>query len=925
MKKALPVFAALIFAACGLFLINNSDKASSKELTIPSGEQEENPKLRAEWDRMRLADPETGKIPEGIEFLERRFAAGMPKAVYDRSAPDWASRGPWNVGGRTRALAIDVNDENRILAGGVSGGLWLSEDGGQSWTRKTPLDAHPGCISIAQDTRAGHTDTWYYFTGEYIGNSTSGGSAFYLGDGMFKSTDGGNTWTVLTATAGGEPDEFNKLWQAGYRIVTDPVAPDNQNILYAATVGAIYRSINGGTSWTVVRGGNNGQPISYYTDVAITSNGVLYATMSSDGAQKGVWRSTNGTSWVNITPANFPAEYDRIVVGINPNNENEVFFLGATPGSGHYNNYIESDDWTSLWKYTYISDNGSGAGGQWEDRSQNLPNMGTEFDRFAAQGGYDLVVKVQPGTNNLFVGGTNLYRSTDGFATPNNTAHIGGYKPGTYLPHFELYPNHHPDQHNLLFLPSDPKVMITASDGGLHRTEDCNAASVTWTPLNRGYQTAQFYTAIIDKNAPGDNTIIGGLQDNGNFFVNSDDPTAFWKQTVNGDGAFGAIAPDKAFYVVSIQQGRVVKCNIDNQGTVTAYQRFDPIGRVKDDYLFINPLALDPNDENILYLPAGNRFYRQDNLGAIPLNNEWDSIATNWTLFADTLTPINDNNYPNVFSAIAVSQANPAHRVYLGTSRNKIYRVDNAHTGTPALTPVTPPITSGTAYITGIAIDPDNADRIILAYSNYGVYSLFLSENAGQNWMKVGGNLEATFGGTGNGPSIRWVSILPFPGGKRKYFCATSTGLFSADTLELHTNTLPGTQWTLEAPGLIGSSVVNDVEVRPSDGLVVAATHGLGMFAAHFAPATASHEPVQKPDVQVFPNPVKDVAEFVLGDTGAGETALTLFDQRGKTVRQLRFSGTRARIDMSELPAGVYLYELRGKNRRSGGKIVHSP
>ena len=925
MKKILPVFAALIIASCGLFLINNKGKTSSGTLTIPSGEQEENPKLRAEWDRMRLADPATGKIPEGIEFLERRFAAGIPKAADDRSAPDWASRGPWNVGGRTRALATDITNENRILAGGVSGGLWLSEDGGQSWSRKTPLDAHPGCISIAQDTRAGHTDTWYYFTGEYIGNSTSGGNAFYLGDGMFKSTDGGNTWTALSATAGGEPDQFNKLWQAGYRIVTDPVAPDNQSILYAATVGAIYRSVNGGTSWTVVRGGLNVQPLSYYTDVAITPGGVLYATMSSDGAQKGIWRSTNGTSWVNITPANFPAEYDRIVIGINPGNENEVFFLGATPGSGHYNNYIESDDWTSLWKYTYLSGNGSGAGGQWEDRSQNLPDIGTEFDRFAAQGGYDLVVKMQPGTGNLFVGGTNLYRSTDAFATPDNTTHIGGYKPGTYLPHFELYPNHHPDQHDLLFLPSDPKVMITASDGGLHRTEDCNAASVTWTPLNRGYQTAQFYTAIIDKNAPGDNTIIGGLQDNGNFFVNSDDPAAAWKQTVNGDGAFGAIAPDKAFYVLSIQQGRVVKCAIDGQGNVTAYQRFDPIGRVKDDYLFINPLALDPNDENILYLPAGGRLYRQDNLGAIPLNNEWDSIATNWTLFPDTLAPINDNGYANVFSAVAVSQANPAHRLYLGTSRNKIYRVDNAHTGTPALTPLTPPIASGTAYVTCIAIDPDNADRIILAYSNYGVYSLFLSENAGQTWMKVGGNLEATFGGTGNGPSVRWVSILPFPGGKRKYFCGTSTGLYSADTLELHTNTLPGTQWTPEAPGLIGSSVVNDVQVRPSDGLVVAATHGLGMFAAHFAPATASHEPVQKPAVQVFPNPARDFAEFRVGNAGTGETALRLFDLQGRTVKQSQFSGMRARIDLSELPPGVYLYELHGKNWRSGGKIVHSP
>ncbi|MBK7936322.1 MAG: exo-alpha-sialidase [Lewinellaceae bacterium] len=854
MKKFLPVLAVLVFAACGLFILKNQVVSTRGTIKIPSGAQEENPKLRAAWNRMRLADPATGKIPAGIGFFELQFAAGMPKAVYERSAPDWAAHGPWNVGGRTRALAIDVTNENRILAGGVSGGLWLSEDGGQSWTRKTPLNAHPGCVSIAQDTRAGHTNTWYYISGELIGTSASGGGSFYLGDGMFKSTDGGNTWTPLGATDNGDESDFSSVWQGGWRVVTDPVA--TQNIVYAATYGTIWRSTNGGTSWSAVLASGLNQTYSYYTDVAITSTGVLYATFSSGGAKKGIWRSTNGTTWTNITPAGFPSAYNRIVIGINPNNENEVFFLGATPGAGHYNSFIESDDWTSLWKYTFLSGNGSGAGGQWEDRSLNLPDMGTEFDRFASQGGYDLLVKVQPVTNHLFVGGTNLYRSTDGFTTPNNTTHIGGYKPATYLPYFELYPNHHPDQHDLLFLPSDPDVMITASDGGLHRTEDCNAANVIWTPINNGYRTSHFYTAIIDKSTPDDPMIIGGLQDNGNFIVNSDDPTAIWKQTINGDGSFGAIAPNKAFYVLSIQQGRVAKCNIDAQGNVTAYQRIDPIGRKKDDYLFINPLALDPNDENVLYLPAGGRFYRQDNLGAIPLNNEWDSISTGWALFPDTLTPIIDENGPHVFSAIAVSENNPVHRVYLGTSRNKVFRVDNANTGTPSFTTLTNSfVTANTAYVSCLAVDPDNADRVILVYSNYNVYSILFSENGGQSWKQVGGNLETSLSGTGAGPSIRWISILPFADGKRKYFCGTSIGLFSADTLLPHNASQPGTQWTLEAPDQIGNTVINHVEVRPSDGLVVAATHGMGLFKANFSPSSASPEPAGTPVCRYFPIP----------------------------------------------------------------------
>ena len=145
MKRIIPVFAALLFAACGLFYFSNIGTSKLDEVKIPSGASEENGPRRREWQRMRLADPATGQIPVGIEFLERQFAATLPRSVVERGGNgQWMSRGPWNVGGRTRALAMDVANENRLVAGGISGGMWLSEDAGQSWTRKTPLNAHPG-------------------------------------------------------------------------------------------------------------------------------------------------------------------------------------------------------------------------------------------------------------------------------------------------------------------------------------------------------------------------------------------------------------------------------------------------------------------------------------------------------------------------------------------------------------------------------------------------------------------------------------------------------------------------------------------------------------------------------------------------------------------------------------------------------------
>lgn len=86
-----------------------------------------------DWQRNRLADPATGKIPHGIRKRELAFARGLQqsKNKYSQDNPeyDWQALGPHNVGGRTRAFAIDVTNESVMLAGGVSGGLWRTKIG----------------------------------------------------------------------------------------------------------------------------------------------------------------------------------------------------------------------------------------------------------------------------------------------------------------------------------------------------------------------------------------------------------------------------------------------------------------------------------------------------------------------------------------------------------------------------------------------------------------------------------------------------------------------------------------------------------------------------------------------------------------------------------------------------------------------------
>lgn len=899
----LALFAGIVFSAC------RRDIAAVRIGTRSSGEAAQEARERVLWEKRRLMDPAIGAIPPMIREKELAFAATLPD---DRTAQarsvlvngNWNFRGPWNLGGRTRALAVDVSNENVLLAGGVSGGMWRSTDGGDSWSRVSDGMGHPGVNAIAQDTRPGREQTWYYLSGEAYGTSASGGSAFYLGNGMYKSTDGGQTWTSLASTASGTPHVFDNVWDVTWNVVTDP-GNLTQDVVYGACFDAIYKSVNGGSSWSLVKGNAGVQSTySYFTDVAVSPTSVVYATLSSDGPQKGIWRGPGGAGFVNILPANFPVNYDRLVIGIDPNNENIVYFFGPTPGYGRMSTDFQGDTlWNSLWKYEYVSGNGTGAGGIWTDLSMNMPGNIGVFNGMNTQGGYDLVVKVKPGNSNVvFLGGTNIFRSTNAFSDSTQTAVIGGYAIGASLPFVEEYPGHHPDQHALVFLPSNPDVMYSGCDGGVSKTLDNSGASVVWEEKNLGYITSQFYTVTMD-HAGNSDVIIGGLQDNGTYYSNDTSSTADWFHSFDGDGSYCQITDGGAYYYFSRQQGKMAKTTVDPSGQVTAYRRIDPIGA--EGYQFINPFILDPNDQDVMYLCAGQYIWRNDDLSAIPLSNQWDSISTNWVRLPDTLPTAGEE-----ITALAVSR-NPAHRLYYGTNKRHIYRIDSANTGIPQRTDITYTLFPAAGYTSCIAVNPDNADEILVVFSNYGVYSLFHSSDGGANWRKVGGNLEQNTGGTGNGPSCRWASILPVSDGT-VYLVGTSVGLFAADTLITNS-----TVWVRQGSTTIGTAVVDMLDCRQSDGLVVVATHGNGIYTARITSINdvTTGASFTKPvaGFSLFPNPARDRITLRSDkDAWLPGTRLTLLDELGRILRELPVSvGEAMTIDISDLHAGLYYIRVQ--------------
>ncbi len=906
MKRLLLWTAVVIFFGLSFFL-SRPAKNSPAPIRAAYESEREDLQSREQFEFMMLRDPKTNSIPRGIYQRQREFAKTLPtveklvkmRALNKTAVATWTLRGPVNQGGRTRALAFDVANSSIILAGGVSGGMWRSTDGGSSWTKTTSSSSLQSATCIAQDTRSGKQNVWYYGTGEYMGNSASGGGsdAFYTGDGIFKSTDDGASWNILSSTATNTPQTFENFFDYVWNVATDH-HNTSQDVVYAATYGAIHRSTDGGASWHYVIPSSPSSPYSSYTDVAVDSNGVVYAALSNGGGSAGIYRSTDGVTWTNITPSGWPSSYNRIVIGIAPSNQNVVYFLAETPGSGTNGH--------SIWKYTYVSGDGTGAGGTWVDRSANIPMFGGSVGNFDSQGSYDLVIKVKPDNSDaVFIGGTNLYRSTDGFASTTNTTWIGGYSTANDV---SQYQNSHCDMHSLAFSPANSSVLINGDDGGITETTNCLASTVSWSFLNNGYFTSQFYSVAVDLSANGDAVVIGGLQDNGNYFTNSTSSTTNWKQLpAGGDGGITAIASGKTSYYIETQNGDVLRLLLDVNGNYTNYAGVKPSNG--SGFLFVTPYILDPNNTKMMYLAAGTTLWRNSDLTQIPTGSQ-NATTVNWTELTNT-TLVGAN-----ISAVAASTT-VANRVYYGTDDGRVFRLDGANSGNPTPSEITGSNFPATGpYVNCIAVDPTNADNAVVVFSNYNVVSLFYTSNGGTSWTDIAGNLEQNSDGSGDGPSCRWAAILPTNSGA-KYYVGTSTGLYSAESLN-GTSTV----WAQEGASNIGDVVVTMVVARATDGLVVAATHGNGVYSSNVITGVQT-SPTMLPNQfvleQNYPNPFNPSTDIRYQISAVSPVSLKVYDALGREVATLvdeeKTPGTyKVSFDGSRLASGVYYYTLRAGN-----------
>jgi len=861
------------------------------------------PNSRHGWNQLRLTNPETGLIPANIRSRELEFSTTLP--VNYNKAYSWEERGPFNVGGRTRTIAFDVLDENIWLAGGVTGGMLRSTDAGASWDKTTDQLQMHSITSVVQDTRAGKESTWYAGTGEtYAINSQTSFEARFSGNGLLKSTDNGLTWTEIASTVSDTPETYlqNGDMDFVWRVVIDPSDMVNDVVL-AAVYNGVYRSPDGGTTWDQVLGFTTGgfsNPGSDNLDLVVTPSGVFYCTMSSTGPDKGVYRSEDGINWTNIIPTGFVTSYGRLTMAINPLDENIVWFFGAT-NSGIANGH-------SLYRYEYVSGDGSGAGGLWDNRTTNLPNVScsitgitTDLGMLSTQSSFDVHIGIHPtDTNTIYIAGTSIWRNTDGFTDDSTNSWIGGYYCDTTsydsLAFNYSYENHHPDQHYITFLPSDPSILVNINDGGIYHTVDDLADTVQWVSKNNGYMTTQFYAIAIEHGETTSDVIVGGMQDNGTWFTNSANFNDNWKYIGLGDGMYCGITSGGEYYVTSSQRGKLRVKKIDVNGNVLSHERIDPEGGPTQ-YNWANSFKLDPSFDKRIFWNGRTKLWRLDNLDSIDITNDRSTKEDeHWTIIDESLV----DSQASIITDIEMCESD-SDKVWYGTANAYVYRLDsaNGNSGTPTRVNISGPDFPTSAYVSCISVNPTNSDHILVTFANYGIPSVWWTTNGGDDWTDISGNLEENPDGSGSGPAVFWA----------EYY--TNGVMFVGTSIGLLTTGFPdglNTVWTLE-PG-IGNVSVDHMDFRTYDGKFVVGTHGQGVYSTTL-PSGFIGLDEQKNELSVYPTMA---TEWINVQVPPAANSIEVYSLSGQLVYSGNISTEQFKVNVSNFQSGTYIVAVKSED-----------
>jgi hypothetical protein len=728
-------------------------------------------------------------ITTGDLELAGQQAALIPSELHGLAHPDWNFAGPTNVGGRVTDIAPDPTQPGTVYVAVATSGLWKSADGGVNMVKAWP-DDFPQALGAV--TVAPNGDVWVG-TGEV---NPGGGSLSYGGDGVYRSTDHGTTWTRVglagSSTIGAI--RFN---------------PSNPSIVYAAAGGSLfapggirglYKSADYGATWTRVLAGVD--DFTGATDIAMdpANPDKMFVPMWDHhrealcrcytGPGTGLYLTTDaGATWTRLendritafTPGDtigFAASTSttttaqaRIGVAIAPNDPNRVYVTtgnwsqtvnGAGQTQRGFRGYYRSDDGGATFHTMGLAN----AGGDtvWTSKTWIDPR---NADR-------------------LFVAGVSLRVSVDGGATWANVTSL------------------HADHHAMAWDPTTPDRVYEGNDGGFYASTG-NGVSGTWTEaLNEPW--TQFYT--VDASEQDAARIVGGTQDNGclRSWNSAGVVTGAWGSYGGcGDGLYTVIDPSNQNNVYACSQFGFCSRSINAGNNSASFINATTADRRN----WETPVVLDPSTPSTVYY-GGNILNRSTNM------------AVTFTAISPSLSnPASgtDPSYPfGTLTTVAIAKTNP-NVVYAGTDDGWLWgSKDLGATWTRFTDPALP-----IRWVTHVAVDPTNANVAYVTYSGLrnadNNAHVLRTTDGGAHWTDISGNL----------PLAPTQDVVVDPLNPNRIFVASDLGVFTANVAKAGSRS-PVVTWYRLGRGL-PRAPVNDLEYQAATNTLYAATYGRSVWS----------------------------------------------------------------------------------------------
>lgn len=989
------IFAALLLGIAFIYSKEQSDNELTERLIVLSEDgveiEAENAEKRSRYEWLISMDIKTGEIPDGIRAEEMEWSKKMPikrdgifsegqgfvlpyltQTYNPLTVPNifqnesnttnttavnntYSSAGPSQVGGRTRTIVFDKRYNGTtnkiILAGGITGGIFRSNDGGLSWKFVHPANEIRSVSSIAQDTRPGKEDTWYAGTGEPIGASASYPNAFVFGNGMFKSVDNGVTWTKLPSTniASANNNSLSSEWSFVHKVTVHPTTGH----VYAAVHRRIVRSTDEGATWNEVFVSGNNTPASGdegIADILINNSGSkIFVGMTGRYADRnmvGIFSSNTGDAnsfsriaggvanaadsvagwraYDNSTSQSgmYAGGWGRILMALAPNNQDILYVMMENAESAENNNpeadLFKCDMSTTPFSWT----NNLGINLE----ATRKPAGGTESQKYMElQGAYNMLLAVHPTNPNIVLaGGVNLFRSTDGFATKTNVTYVGGLPSTTFSDPDDVS---HVDYHGFAFDKTNNDRVYLVCDGGIASIKDITQTTPEWEKRNAQYQTIQYYHIGIDP-TPGSQTFFGGAQDNSTTFRDPNNIIPIPKADGNdhlivlgGDGCQVGMSKKNSsgnqFLYCAAQEGQIYRMKLFDFNS-SIFTKIKPANSGDGD--FITYFHLDPDNTEYLYLAMNDTIYRTGSASTV--------TQSNWTVMSGVAQAVTGSIF-----AIETTKGEYSlnSHLFIGTSRGKIFRLKDPQSPlvnatqptdiTPSQMPQTVNI-NGALYgvvVKDISVNPRNQDTLMAVVSNYGTNSIYWTGNAtasNPTWQVIDGNI---------GPfSVRSCEIIAKTTGV-EYYIGTTSGLYSttsingSSTVWLHEVGAAG-----QPSEMLNTAIVNSLAHRWVDNTLVIGTHGNGMFTASLGNpitiTTAVTTPIRNNTnfiKTLYPTITDDIVQYQIGDMySVKRLSIEVVNISGALVYKKETGYQNGTIPIRNLAAGTYVVTITSNDRK---------